>query len=81
MPMLISLARAAAISPAVGAYAPNVKRHFHAVASPSGRRMASEDPTGMARADEIVRIGVILTQQRSFLSSFGPMTLRHKTVA
>jgi hypothetical protein len=76
MPMLISLARAAAISPFVSAYAPNVKpRDFHAVAGDLDGAWHLVDPTGMARADEIVRIGVGLTQQRSFLSSFGPMTL------
>jgi transglutaminase-like putative cysteine protease len=82
--VLISLARAAAI-PArfVSAYAPNVKpQDFHAVAEVYlDGAWHLVDPTGMARADEIVRIGVGLdAAEVSFLSSFGPMTLFSQTV-
>ena len=82
--VLISLARAAAI-PArfVSAYAPNVKpQDFHAVAEVYLHdAWHLVDPTGMARADEIVRIGVGLdAAEVSFLSSFGPMTLFSQTV-
>jgi transglutaminase-like putative cysteine protease len=82
--VLISLARAAAI-PArfVSAYAPNVKpQDFHAVAEVYlGGAWHLVDPTGMARAHEIVRIGVGLdAAEVSFLSSFGPMTLFSQTV-
>jgi transglutaminase-like putative cysteine protease len=83
--VLISLARAAAI-PArfVSAYAPNVKpQDFHAVAEVYlDDAWHLVDPTGMARADEIVRIGVGLdAAEVSFLSSFGPMTLFSQTVS
>ena len=82
--VLISLARAAAI-PArfVSAYAPNVKpQDFHAVAEVYlDGAWHLVDPTGMARADEIVRIGVGLdAAEVSFLSSFGLMTLFSQTV-
>ncbi len=82
--MLIALARAAAI-PArfVSAYAPNVKpQDFHAVAEVYlDGAWHLVDPTGMARADEVVRIGVGLdAAEVSFLSSFGPMTLFSQTV-
>jgi transglutaminase-like putative cysteine protease len=82
--VLISLARAAAI-PArfVSAYAPNVKpQDFHAVAEVYlDDAWHLVDPTGMARADEIVRIGVGLdAAEVSFLSSFGPMTLYSQAV-
>jgi transglutaminase-like putative cysteine protease len=82
--VLISLARAAAI-PArfVSAYAPNVKpQDFHAVAEVYlDDAWHLVDPTGMARADEIVRIGVGLdAAEVPFLSSFGPMTLYSQAV-
>ena len=82
--VLISLARAAAI-PArfVSAYAPNVKpQDFHAVAEAYlDGAWHLVDLTGMARADDIVWIGVGLdAAEVSFLISFGPMTLFPQTV-
>ncbi|AGI67702.1 transglutaminase family protein [Octadecabacter antarcticus 307] len=82
--VLIALARAAAI-PArfVSVYAPDVKpQDFHAVAEVYlDDAWHLVDPTGMAHADEIVRIGVGLdAAEVSFLSSFGRMTLFSQSV-
>jgi len=82
--VLISLARAAAI-PArfASVYAPNVTpQDFHAVAEVYlDGAWHFVDATGMARADQIVCIGVGMdAAEVSFLSSFGLMDLHSQTV-
>ncbi|MEX3013963.1 transglutaminase family protein [Gymnodinialimonas hymeniacidonis] len=83
--VLITLARASAI-PArfASVYAPSVTpQDFHAVVEVFlDGTWHLVDATGMARADEIVRIGVGLdAAEVAFLSGFGPMTLRSQTVS
>lgn len=89
--VLITFARAAGI-PAryVSCYAPRVTpQDFHAVAEvfladatiPGGGAWHLIDATGMARADEIVKIGVGRdAADVSFLTSFGPTDFLDKTV-
>ena len=89
--VLITFARAAGI-PAryVSCYAPRVTpQDFHAVAevfladptTPGGGAWHLVDPTGMARAEEIVKIGVGRdAADVSFLTSFGPTDFLAKTV-
>lgn len=83
--VMIALARASAI-PArfASVYAPHVTpQDFHAVAEVFLEgTWHLVDATGMAAANQIVRIGVGLdAAEVPFLSSFGPMTLRTQTVA
>ncbi|MEO9777919.1 MAG: transglutaminase family protein [Sedimentitalea sp.] len=83
--VLIALARASAI-PArfASVYAPNVTpQDFHAVAEVFlDGTWHLVDATGMASADEIVRIGVGMdAAEVPFLSSFGPMTLIAQSVS
>jgi transglutaminase-like putative cysteine protease len=82
--VLIAMARALGI-PAriVSAYAPDVSpQDFHAVVEvylEDGWRLI--DPTGMARACEIVRIGVGRdAADVSFLTSYGELVLKKQTV-
>lgn len=89
--VLVTFARAAGI-PAryVSCYAPRVTpQDFHAVAevfladptTPGGGAWHLLDATGMARADEIVKIGVGRdAADVSFLTSFGPTEFLDKTV-
>ena len=89
--VLITFARAAGI-PAryVSCYAPRVTpQDFHAVAevfladptTPGGGAWHLLDATGMARADEIVKIGVGRdAADVSFLTSFGPTEFLAKSV-
>lgn len=89
--VLVTFARAAGI-PAryVSCYAPRVTpQDFHAVAevfladptTPGGGCWHLLDATGMARADEIVKIGVGRdAADVSFLTSFGPVEFLDKTV-
>lgn len=89
--VLVTFARAAGI-PAryVSCYAPRVTpQDFHAVAevfladpvTPGGGCWHLVDPTGMARAHEIVKIGVGRdAADVSFLTSFGPVEFLDKTV-
>ena len=89
--VLVTFARAAGI-PAryVSCYAPRVfPQDFHAVAEvfladsaiPGGGAWHLVDATGMARADEIVKIGVGRdAADVSFLTSFGPTDFLDKTV-
>lgn len=89
--VLITFARAAGI-PAryVSCYAPRVTpQDFHAVAEvfladptiPGGGAWHLLDATGMARADEIVKIGVGRdAADVSFLTSFGPTDFLDKSV-
>lgn len=89
--MVVTFARASAI-PAryVACYAPDVTpQDFHAVAEvflkdPTTREGGTwqlVDATGMARPDEIVKIGVGLdAAEVSFLTSFGMVDLCEKTV-
>lgn len=89
--VLVTFARAAGI-PAryVSCYAPRVTpQDFHAVAEvfladptiAGGGAWHLVDPTGMARADEIVKIGVGRdAADVSFLTSFGPTDFLDKTV-
>ena len=89
--VVISLARASTI-PAryVACYGPDVSpQDFHAVAevflhdpeSKDGGTWQLVDATGMARADEIVKIGVGRdAADVSFLTSFGMVDLCEKTV-
>lgn len=83
--VLVTLARAAAI-PArfASVYAPRVTpSDFHAVAEvylTGGWQLV--DPSGMATADEIVRIGVGPDASGvAFLTAFGSMTLQAQSVA
>lgn len=90
--VLVTFARAAGI-PAryVSCYAPRVTpQDFHAVAevfladhtTPGGGCWHLLDATGMARADEIVKIGVGRdAADVSFLTSFGPVEFLDKTVS
>lgn len=90
--VLVTFARAAGI-PArfVSCYAPRVTpQDFHAVAElfladpsiPGGGAWHLMDATGMARADEIVKIGVGRdAADVSFLTSFGPTEFLDKTVS
>lgn len=90
--VLVSFARAAGI-PAryVSCYAPRVTpQDFHAVAevfladetTPGGGAWHLIDATGMARADEIVKIGVGRdAADVSFLTSFGPTEFLDKSVS
>lgn len=90
--MLIAFARAAGI-PAryVSCYAPRVTpQDFHAVAevfladptTPAGGAWRLLDATGMAEAEEIVKIGVGRdAADVSFLTSFGPTEFLDKTVS
>ena len=90
--VLIAFARAAGI-PAryVSCYAPRVTpQDFHAVAevfladhtTPGGGAWHLIDATGMARPDEIVKIGVGRdAADVSFLTSFGPTEFLDKTVS
>lgn len=90
--VLVTFARAAGI-PAryVSCYAPRVTpQDFHAVAevfladpgNPGGGCWHLLDATGMARADEIVKIGVGRdAADVSFLTSFGPAEFLDKDVA
>lgn len=90
--VLVSFARAAGI-PAryVSCFAPRVTpQDFHAVAevfladpqTPGGGLWHLLDATGMARADEIVKIGVGRdAADVSFLTSFGPTEFLAKTVS
>ncbi|HEU4820775.1 MAG TPA: transglutaminase family protein [Qipengyuania sp.] len=90
--VLVTFARAAGI-PAryVSCYAPRVApQDFHAVAEvfladptmPGGGCWHLVDATGMARADEIVKIGVGRdAADVSFLTSFGPTEFLDKTVS
>lgn len=82
--VLIALARASAI-PArfASVYAPDVTpQDFHAVAEIYlDGTWHLVDPTGMARADQIVRIGVGLdAAEVSFLTSFGPVSFKEQRV-
>ena len=90
--VLVTFARAAGI-PAryVSCYAPRVTpQDFHAVAEvfladptvPGGGAWHLVDATGMARADEIVKIGVGRdAADVSFLTSFGPTEFLEKSVS
>ncbi len=83
--VLITMARASAI-PArfASVYAPHVTpQDFHAVAEVYlDGTWHLVDATGMATADQIVRIGVGMdAAEVPFLSSFGPMDMRHQSVA
>ena len=90
--VLVTFARAAGI-PArfVSCYAPRVTpQDFHAVAEvfladatiPGGGAWHLLDATGMANADEIVKIGVGRdAADVSFLTSFGPTEFLEKTVS
>lgn len=90
--VLVTFARAAGI-PAryVSCYAPRVTpQDFHAVAelfladhtTPGGGAWHLFDATGMARADEIVKIGVGRdAADVSFLTSFGPTEFLSKTIS
>ncbi len=90
--VMVTFARAAGI-PArfVSCYAPRVTpQDFHAVAevfladptTPGGGAWQLVDATGMARADEIVKIGVGRdAADVSFLTSFGPTEFLDKTVS
>lgn len=83
--VLITLARASAI-PArfASVYAPGVTpQDFHAVAEVYLQgTWHLIDATGMANADQIVRIGVGLdAAEVPFLSTFGPMMLRNQSVS
>jgi transglutaminase-like putative cysteine protease len=82
--VLIAMARAVGI-PAriVSAYAPNVSpQDFHAVAEVYlDNRWHLIDPTRMARASEIVRIGVGRdAADVSFLTSYGELSMKKQTV-
>lgn len=82
--VMIALARASSI-PArfASVYAPYVTpQDFHAVAEVYlGGTWHLVDPTGMATADQIARIGVGLdAAEVAFLASFGPATLLNQTV-
>jgi hypothetical protein len=82
--VLIAMARAVGI-PAriVSAYAPDVSpQDFHAVAEVYlDNSWHLIDPTGMARASEIVRIGVGRDEADvSFLTSYGELVLKKQTV-
>ena len=83
--VLITLARASAI-PArfASVYAPYVTpQDFHAVAEVYlDNTWHLIDATGMAEADQIVRIGVGLdAAEVSFLSSFGQISLKEQSVS
>jgi len=83
--VLIAFCRASAI-PArfVSAYAPDVTpQDFHAVVEVFlDGTWHLIDPTRMAKADDIVRIGVGMdAAEVAFLSSYGPMTLEIQTVS
>lgn len=83
--VLITFARASAI-PArfASVYAPDVSpADFHAVAEVFlDGTWHLVDPTGMATADEIVRIGVGMdAAEVPFLASFGPIMLNLQTVS
>ena len=83
--VMIALARASSI-PArfASVYAPYVTpQDFHAVAEVYlGGTWHLVDPTGMATADQIARIGVGLdAAEVAFLASFGPAMLQTQTVA
>lgn len=83
--VLITLARASAI-PArfVSVYAPYVKpQDFHAVAEVYlDGTWHLIDATGMAKASQIVRIGVGMdAAEVAFLSSFGPISLIEQSVS
>jgi transglutaminase-like putative cysteine protease len=82
--VLIAMARAVGV-PAriVSAYAPDVSpQDFHAVAEVYlENRWHLVDPTGMARASEIVRIGVGRdAADVSFLTSYGELSLKKQTI-